>query len=197
MHTFVKTNTITMKKILFVAINIAFVGLAHQAFGQSQKSASKKHSIEASLFGATQGFYKVNYVKTVSNKNELPGQLVIGVSAVPNDFRDKEGTFTDVSLWLGYRKFLWKGLHAEIGVVNSYARVTNNPIVNDKTFSSYGLSNYGLVGYQFNLAKKNRVSYYFNVQPLGFYFQWIETDKWPGQDDNQGPFLGLDFGIKF
>lgn len=186
-----------MKKIILLSLNLMFMGLVYPAVGQSLNSTTKKQSIEASLFGATQGFYKINYVKTVRDKNQLPGQLVIGVSSVPNDNRDKEGTFTDVSLWVGYRKFLWKGLHVEIGVVNSYARVTNNPVVKDKTFSSYGLSNYGLVGYQFNLAKSKRISYYFNVQPLGFYYQWAETDKWPGQDDNRGPYLGLDFGVKF
>lgn len=188
----------------FLVLSISILAAAQTPAQNSSKkivssdtASVKKNNIEASLFGAIAGFYKVSYLRTIAQKRGLARQLSFGFSTVPKVKREKEGYFLDASLWLGYRHFFWKGLHADLGMVHSYAQVTENPSSPNKTFNSYGFSNYALIGYQFTFAKSKPVSYYLNIQPLGFYYQWIETDKWNGQGDNRSLFLGIDFGIKF
>lgn len=193
------TRWISALKLLLLTNLAVSVSLAQDTLNHSTSpnQLPKKNGIEFSLFGAASGFYKLNYTRTVGINNARPRQIVVGVSTVPGDQRAAEGRFTDASLWIGYRHFIWKGLHAEVGMVHSYARVSNNPEAPARTFSSYGFSNYRLLGYQFQFARAKPVSYYLNVQPVGFFYQWVETDRWPGQGDNRSFFLGLDADIKF
>lgn len=184
--------------VSLILILIASFHLQAQQISKTAKTFSQRNGLELGLAGAALGFAQLNYARVLARStNNLDRSLVISLSSVPGSNREDEGRFIDVSLWVGYRHYIWKGLNVELGMVHSYANVTQNPEIPNRTFNSYGLSNYGLLGYQLDFARNKPISYYVNIRPLGFYFQWIESDIWPGQDDNRGPYLALDVGIKF
>lgn len=126
------------------------------------------------------------------------GHLLVGVQfALPED-REDEGEFSNVAVNLGWRQYLWKGLHVD-GLVNSgYGRLRDN-VIDGRDYDSFDVELMALAGWRFELGRV-----YALVQPLGLGGVVYKSDPWPirgrdGRPRTEGPiYVGnLLLGFQF
>lgn len=121
---------------LSICLFILITGIAN---GQIKEN---RHTIEISPLSPMFKIYAVQYGYLLSQKNEL----MIGFAYANIEY--EEGRSHAPTLILGYRRFLWKGLHIEYQIwpaYNDYFETSEQ-----KYYSGFELWNEFRTGYQFN-----------------------------------------------
>ena len=150
-------------QFLFIAIVICNHTFLHAQQGnKSNESTFKKHALETSPLTPFGDVYSLGYNYQLDESNVL----LTGLSFV-NIKYEGVGNNSAPGIILGYRRFLWKGLHAQYELWPGYDNFYEKN--EDRHYKGFQLWNEFRVGYQFNIKIKS-LSTYINLQwPLGFY----------------------------
>jgi hypothetical protein len=154
-----------MKNIFLLFLSGFLLGT--NSIAQIDTSDSKKWGIETELF---QPFYptvqiiRVQAIRTITpSENKLKGDLIIGAYIRPNVEHDVVEKINEYMLAIGYRQYVWKGLHLEAKSNMGYAWGTKNLIDNEdhETPTWFWEVN---VGYTFTLIKRAKTNIYLAPQ---------------------------------
>jgi len=122
-----------------VILTIALIAItAITAFPQENNNPSRKWGAEVNLLWPIYpgNIYKGQVTYETWRKNDLAGDLFVGLTIRPYEFREAEGEFANYALTFGYRQFVWKGLHLEL--YNAFGPGFNrNNAVDGKDYSSW------------------------------------------------------------
>lgn len=184
-----------MKKITFLLFIISSFVLGQGM--DSVKYHKKYWSVETSVvWPIYPGIYKVHVVRQLWEKKTFRGELGLGLCIQPERNMPSlpEGNFSEEFLLLFYRQFFWKGLHIEIDHNFAYGRLRNwqNSGVD---YQSYAIFHDALLGYQFELLKKHKISLTITPQAGGGFTSYV-NDTWPRAET---PFWEVQLlaGMKF
>lgn len=193
-----------MKSILITALFISSIGIANAqnpAGLYGKQNHTNKNGIEVDVIWpfVAQAF-RAHYTHTLWQKENLRGDLVLGINIdFPRD-RDTEGNFADYSFASGYRQYFWKGLHAEFNQTTGLG-VLKDHVTTGKTYNSFDWLMAGYVGYRFNIAKK-----WYAIPQFGVSGVVYKSNPWPIYEDEtltkevgEVPFIvgTLRVGIRF
>jgi hypothetical protein len=193
-----------MKSLTIFALFISGLGMAQTQPSSSLSSKqhlSVKNGIEADIIWpfAAQAF-RAHYTHTVWQKNELQGDLIVGINIDFPRNRETEGNFADYSIASGYRQYFWKGLHVEFNQTTGLG-VLKDHVSTGKTYTSFDWLMSGYVGYRFNIAKK-----WYAIPQFGVSGVVYKSNPWPIYEDEtltkevgEEPFMvgTLRVGIRF
>ena len=195
-------NSFTQLKRLLLII-LCSIMCSHWATAQEQNGNKWMVEFNALYPIYPSNVYDLKIGRTLWSSGNLRGQFLTGIHLRPEEFRDTEGSFSDVSLILSYRQYLWKGLNIES--YNLLGRGTlNNHVTTDKNYSSFDMVNALFIGYKVDLGKAKR---FYILTQLGLARVNYKSDPWPVYEDNtltaleedESFFLngGVQVGIRF
>ena len=182
-----------MRKIFIILI---FFSLVLSANTQESKNLSR-WSIETSLSFPIHQIYLVKASYKVWEK----GEILFGPCY--QNWKNEEGfplgRAHAITLILGYRQYLWKGINLEIEFFPAY-NVFNSSFDNN-TYKGFEMWVEYRVGYKIQF-KTNFANFYFNIQPgIGhaIFLQniWPDLDKDNYQKNSLGFIPQIAFGINF
>lgn len=198
-----------------VAISIVFLQVSAATVAAAQPAAADAPSDlqnESRRWGAEinvlwpifpGNIYRANVTYEAWRNNDLAGDLFLGFIARPYEFRKEEGDFSNYALVLGYRQFLWKGLHLEF--MNAFGPGFNrNNAITGKDYTSWDYELGLLVGYRLELfgettAKDLKFSPYISTQH-GVQYVTAKSNPHPiiGSTGESAIYVGtLNIGIRF
>jgi hypothetical protein len=100
------------------------------------------------------------------------GQLLLGAQGhIPHD-RAEEGRFSSLSAHIGFRTYLWKGLHLDVMSNLGIGRLDGS-VVDGQDYSSFDLELLANVGWRFEVGPV-----YALVQPLGLGAVVYRSNPW-------------------
>lgn len=147
--------------------------------------------------------YRANVTYEAWRDNDLAGDLFLGFIARPFEFRKEEGDFSNYALVLGYRQFVWKGLHLEL--MNAFGPGFNrNNAITGQDYTSWDYEIGALVGYRLELfsektAQDLKFSPYISTQH-GVQYVAAKSNPHPiiGSTGETPIYVGtLNIGIRF
>ena len=148
----------------------ALVVLEITAIAQSNTGASnpeRKWGIEADLlvpFVPTAEIITIRGSRTITgNPQDIHGDLMFGIYLRPNVEHDVVEEIDEYLLTLGYRQYLWKGLHLEAQSDMGYAWGWNNK-VDGQDYEGFAWLIEGHAGYKFLFSPKKAKSLYLLPQ---------------------------------
>lgn len=189
-----------------VILTIALIAItAITAFPQENNNPSRKWGAEVNLLWPIYpgNIYKGQVTYETWRKNDLAGDLFVGLTIRPFEFREAEGDFANYALTFGYRQFVWKGLHLEL--YNAFGPGFNrNNAVDGKDYTSWDYEVGLLAGYRWEFLKKEKrekmkISPYLSTQH-GFYYVASKSNPHPiiGSTGERPIYVGtLNLGIRF
>jgi hypothetical protein len=168
------------------------------AQNQSGTATSKHWGIETELvqpFIPTIHIARVQASKTLYATPKHQGDLLIGAWIRPNVKHDVVEKINEYMVMLGYRQFLWKGLHIELKSNMGYAWGTRN-LIDGKDYETPTWFWESNLGYKFDFAKRETHNYYLILNAGGLGNIVADIGPRGGKPDN---FLqaGLVLGINF
>lgn len=143
--------------------------------------------------------YSAKALYTVYKSDKSAGQVYLGFSHRPYEFRDDEGDFSNSAVLFGYRQYLKKGFNIEWYNALGPGRL-NNSVVNGQDYRSTDYEIGLLLGYTFEFLQNSKTPLYVNLQPVGVAYLAYQSDPHPivGQDDETPFYFGaIPLGIKF
>lgn len=152
-----------MEKIIYSIVII--LSFSMTSFGQNQ--SERKIGIEANVvwpFVPGVGIYNLRVPIKLWENEALRGDLVLGTAIRPKTTDDENAEeFSEFGLGIGYRQYLWKGLHVEPVVYFSYASEKNNKI-DGQDYSGLAITTELYAGYKFIFFNKEKLSLYTIIQ---------------------------------
>jgi opacity protein-like surface antigen len=139
------------------------------------------------------GLFEARVLFRLWQAGDFRGEAFLGAhSDFSNTRRDTEGDRFDMGPQLGYRQYVWKGLHAELYMNAVYAEV-HADLADGKNHASFVLLAGALAGYRFDLGER----FYVMVQ-AGVAGRFFYSNPWP-HPAGEGilPLGGLLLGVKF
>lgn len=191
----------SLKIIVLVISGLNMVNAQDIKSLSSKQNPSIKNGIEVDIIWpfVAQAF-RAHYTHTLWQKNEMRGDLILGINIdFPRD-RDTEGNFADYSIASGYRQYFWKGLHAEFNQTTGLG-VLKDHVTTGETYNSFDWLMAGYVGYRFNIAKK-----WYAIPQFGISGVVYKSNPWPiykdetlSEEVGEEPFMvgTLRVGIRF
>ena len=194
-----------MKSSQFKRISIIVLCLLVGAYWvHAQEQNDRKWGVE---FNALYPIYPSNVYdlkvgRELWKKGNYKGELLTGIHLRPEEFRDTEGDFKDISLILSYRQYLWRGLNIESYNLLGSGRL-NNHVTTDKDYSSFDVVNALFIGYKVDFEKAKR---FYVLTQLGFARVNYKSNPWPIYEDDtltteeeENVFFngGVQIGLKF
>lgn len=191
----------SLKIIVLVISGLNMVNAQDIKSLSSKQNPSIKNGIEVDIIWpfVAQAF-RAHYTHTLWQKNEMRGDLILGINIdFPRD-RDTEGNFADYSISSGYRQYFWKGLHAEFNQTTGLG-VLKDHVTTGETYNSFDWLMAGYVGYRFNIAKK-----WYAIPQFGISGVVYKSNPWPiykdetlSEEVGEEPFMvgTLRVGIRF
>jgi hypothetical protein len=187
-----------MKKSIQILIG-AILLIGSNTFAQSNSGAKSNWGVETELiqpFLPEVGIIRIQATKTItSSLKRNKGDLLLGAYIRPNVKHDIVEKINEYLLMVGYRKYFWKGLHAEAKSNIGYAWGTKNKI-DGKDYNNFSWFWEANAGYKFDFAKKQQSNLY--VIPQFGILSSVSSDIGPrgGKPDTfvQGSLL---LGINF
>lgn len=187
-----------MKKIIFLFLS--YTAFAFNTLAQEGKNLStQKWGIETELF---QPFYPtVQIIRIQATRSLLPenaknqGDLILGAYIRPNVKHDVVEKINEYMLVLGYRQYVWKGLHIEAKSNMGYAWGTKN-LIDGKDYETPTWFWESNVGYKINIKKKNSHQFYLTPQFGGLGNIVADIGPRGGKPDNflhGNIYLGINF----
>lgn len=178
-----------MKKVVLITA-IVLILYGSKAFSQTNGSDSKKWAFETELvqpFIPEVGIIRVQATRSLTKKNDL----IIGAYIRPNVEHDIVETINEYLFILGYRQYIWKGLHVEAKSNIGFAEGKMNKI-DGKDYNNFSWF------WEANAGYKIKLNQTFYVTPQFGVISSISSDIGPrgGKSDTfaQGSLL---LGIKF
>jgi hypothetical protein len=193
-----------MKNTSFIVglISLLYCSIAR---GQEvQSTQTRKNGVEANiLFPIFPGnIINAKYTRTLWQKGDLKGDILIGFNVdLPMD-RETEGKFSDFSLVTGYRQYFWKGLFAEVSQTTGSGSLKKH-VSTGKDYNSFDWLAIGTAGYKYNFGKSKKIYSIFQVGVADVIYKsnpWpIFEDKTLQKEVGEQPFIygGLQLGINF
>lgn len=155
-----------MKKpfhLLFAILSL----FSYQAQSQQTSSLSPKWGFETELVQPlipNVGIFRFQATRTVTAPDsKMKGDFLIGAYIRPNIKHDIVEKINEYLLALGYRQYLWKGLHAEAKSNLGYAWGTKN-LIDGKDYNNLSWFWEANAGYKFDFAKKTHTNFYIIAQ---------------------------------
>lgn len=192
-----------MKKVISL-VAIIFSTVLH-VHAQESAMAYKRWGAELNILWPIfpGNIYKGQVTYQTWRKNDLAGDIFAGFHIRPSEFREDEGDFANYALTFGYRQYLWKGLHAEIYQAIGPGFNTNN-VIDGKDYTSWDYEVGLLLGYRFELLKKEKrekmdYSPYLGIQQ-GFYYVAAKSNPHPIRNftGEEPIYVGIvNFGVRF
>jgi hypothetical protein len=174
-----------------------------KAFSQTSNDVPKKWGIETELvqpFLPTINIIRIQATRTLTPlDSKMKGDLLFGMYIRPNVKHDVVEKINEYMVILGYRQYLWKGLHLEAKANIGYAWGTKN-LIDGKNYETSTIFWESNLGYKFNLTNKTKSSLYvipqFGVIGNAKGENTVNIGPRGGKPDTfiQG---GLIFGINF
>lgn len=138
------------------------------AIAQSTEHADGlKWGVETELF---QPFYptvqiiRIQTTRTITPlQTKLKGDFILGMYLRPNVKHDVVEKINEYMLIVGYRQYLWNGLHLEAKLNTGYAWGTKN-LIDGKDYETYTLFYETNIGYKLNFLKKTGYNLYLTPQ---------------------------------
>lgn len=145
---------------------IILIVLSIQNLSAQQNDTIKKLDIVNSIsIGPMGDIFIVQYGRKISETNEL----IVGVSytnpAILNVIQ-YPGTEQIFTLELGYRRYLWRNLHAEIQIDPQFFNCKDS--IENKTYNGFGLTPEIRFGYRFDFKIK-KLPLFLNLQWFAGY----------------------------
>lgn len=133
--------------------------------------------------------------KTLYSMATKHGDLLIGAWIRPNVKHDVVEKINEYMAMVGYRQYIWKGLHVEAKSNMGYAWGTKN-LIDGKDYETPTWFWESNIGYKFNFANRENRNLYLIVNAGGLGNIVADIGPRGGKPDN---FLqaGLLFGINF
>lgn len=147
--------------------------------------------------------YRANVTLEAWRDHDLAGDVFLGFIARPFEFRKEEGDFSNYALVVGYRQFLWEGLHVEF--MNAFGPGFNrNNAITGKDYTSWDYEIGLLAGYRLELFGQETTSNlgfspYISTQH-GVQYVAAKSNPHPiiGQTSESAIYVGtLNIGIRF
>ena len=185
-------------KSLSVSILILTLGLAASDHALAQTSAVlPRWGVEADLlvpFVPTAHIITLRASRTIVGYGTAkPGDLVVGVYLRPNVKHDVVEEIDEYLLTVGYRQYLWKGLHLEGQTDWGFAWGTKNKI-DGLDYNNFAMLVEGHAGYRFLFSPTKTKGLYLNPQ-VGIIHGLI-TDIGP-RGGNSDTFLSAKINLGF
>ena len=162
---------------------------------QTDWSKNKKNSVEGSIllpfFPGNE--LSLKYTRTLWQNQKIRGEFVTGIHFHIRSERDG-GIYDDYQIVLGYRQFLWKGLHVEGALQPKLYYKTVGATYSDRTHEGYGLFLYTMAGYQIEALKRQNYSFILNFQPVGLAYSTYHSDDWTKDETGRTADYLLYFG---
>jgi hypothetical protein len=137
-------------------LSIAFLLLSGKAFSQNGEPKPNKWAVEAEFvqpFLPTINIIRIQATRTLTPEtSKKRGDLIIGAYIRPNVKHDVVEKINEYMFVLGYRQYLWKGLHLEAKSNMGYAWGTKN-LEDGKDYETPTWFWESNIGYKFNLSK--------------------------------------------
>ncbi|MCK9558957.1 MAG: hypothetical protein PHC43_04975 [Candidatus Marinimicrobia bacterium] len=154
-----------MNLIMRLAL-IALIIISIQNLSAQQKDTIKKiDKVNAIAIGPMGDIFIVQYGRKISKTNEL----IVGASYTNPEILNVikyPGTEQILTLELGYRKYLWRNLHAEIQIDPQYFNCKDT--IENKTYNGFGLTPEIRLGYRFDFKIK-KLPLFINLQWFAGY----------------------------
>ena len=155
-----------MKKISMAIITILLFN--SNSFAQSSSTDSqKKWGIETELiqpFLPEVGIIRIQATRTITSPSKkMKGDLLFGAYIRPNVKHDVVEKINEYMVILGYRQYLWKGLHLEVKSNTGYAWGTKN-LIDGKDYETSTVFWESNLGYKFEFAQKQKSNLYALAQ---------------------------------
>ncbi len=188
-----------MKRLLLSGLLCAVLAAGVQAQNE------KKWGAEVNLLWP---FYPGNIYKGQATyqtwqRNQLAGEVFLGVHVRPYEFREDEGDFANYALTFGYRQYIWKGLHAEFYQAFGPGFNRRN-VLDGRDYTSWDYEAGLLAGYRWELLSparraNSKVSPYLLMQH-GFYYLVAQSNPHPIRNftGEKPVYVGtLNLGVRF
>ena len=185
-------------KSLSIFILILTIGLAASDHALAQDNAAPpKWGVEADLlvpFVPTAHIITIRSSRTIIGYGtDKPGDLIVGVYLRPNVKHDVVEEIDEYLFTVGYRQYLWKGLHLEGQTDWGYAWGTQNKI-DGKDYNNFAMLVEGHAGYRFRFSPTKTKGFYLNPQ-VGIIHGLI-TDIGP-RGGNSDTFLSAKINLGY
>lgn len=154
-----------MKKLFIFTFILGFNFLA--IFAQDDAKQESTWGIEADLlvpFVPEANIITIRLAKTIfgSNDSDLKGDFLVGVYIRPHISHDIVYTIDEYLFTIGYRQYIWDGLHLEGQIDIGQAWGTNR--IDNKYYDNFALLGEGHLGYRIKFSPKETMSLYLNPQ---------------------------------
>ncbi len=144
----------------------------------SGERAGEGVELESSvLWPAVAGLYNLRVAIPVTAR----GQLLAGIQGTFPEDREDEGDFTAYAVSLGWRQYVWRGLHIDGSVLPGWGRLRDN-VFDGEDYDSFDVELMGHLGWRFDLG-----SFYALVQPLGVIGVVYKSNPWRIRDREGRP----------
>ena len=149
-----------MKTTLILSITCWLLMSSGSAFAQTEL---RRWGIETELvqpFLPNVGIFRLQATRTITGPNRPNrGDLLIGAYIRPNVKHNIVEKIDEYMLIVGYRQYLWRGLHLEAKTNIGFADGTKNRI-DGKNYTNLSWFWEANAGYKFTLTGKNRTGLY-------------------------------------
>lgn len=137
------------------------------AFSQTSTNVPKKWGLETELiqpFLPEVGIIRIQATRTMTSlSKKMKGDLLFGGYIRPNVKHDVVEKINEYMLMVGYRQYLWKGLHLEVKSNMGYAWGTKN-LIDGKDYETATWFYEPNIGYKFEFARKQKSNLYALAQ---------------------------------
>jgi hypothetical protein len=141
------------------------------------------------------GIIRFQATRTLYSSASKHGDLLLGGYIRPNVEHDVVEKINEYMAMVGYRQFLWKGLHIEVKSNMGYAWGTKN-LIDGKDYETPTWFWESNIGYKFNLIKRDKQNLYMILQAGGIGNLVGDIGPRGGKPDNflqAGLLLGVNF----
>lgn len=138
---------------------------------------------------------RLQTTKTLYASTKQHGALLVGAYIRPNVKHDVVEKINEYMAMIGYRQYIWKGLHAELKSNMGYAWGTKN-LIDGKDYETPTWFWESNIGYKFNFVKRERSNLYMIVNAGGLGKIVADIGPRGGKPDHfvqAGVLLGINF----
>ncbi|MGF1639297.1 MAG: hypothetical protein ACFCUU_19625 [Cyclobacteriaceae bacterium] len=192
-----------IKAISILLISFCFLQQINAQTIEKETIAEKRWGAEFSPIGA--GVFRLFQAKTtylINPKSSFKGEVGLGMLLQPesnakaSEAFNEDGTYSAYMASIGYRQYLWKGLHLESVLNFGYAGNRNNKI-DGQDYRAFIVFTQNFIGYKFNVLKRAKYNL-FIIGQGGFGYVPINTNQWPRSGESSIYGLGdMKIGINF
>jgi hypothetical protein len=149
-----------MKTTLVLCATVWLIFVAQSGFAQIESSRWGLETELVQPFLPNVGIYRIQATRTLTAPNRPNrGDLLLGAYIRPNVKHDIVEKINEYMLIVGYRQYVWKGLHVEAKSNLGFADGTKNRI-DGKDYNNPSWFWEANAGYRFSLAGKGRTGLY-------------------------------------